>query len=623
VDRRKLGFAGILCLAALLAGCGPKITAGLAPPGAIGYGCGSAADCTLVSSAECLQMTGGYCAEDCSSTGQLGCPDESVCHQLSDQANYCLDGCLSSADCREGYRCALQPDLKMFYPDGAGVCLPACVSDSDCGTGMVCAGGDCVSKVGASAGVGAPCGSSAQCNSGFCLAGSDFPGGYCSSPCGGHLSDCEAGAGCYQVPSGTSFCMKACETNSDCRGGFPCEVVESSDKGTKGFCVPPFTGTAMGPGCTSVQTCSGGQVWDAAACQCAAGASGPSTAGDLASATVTATTHGSEPVAFDVPGDAVSFAIVADGGNTSFLTLATLDAPDGTRVYDGFNPYSSQYTVFGTDSVFVALVPNTPQMSFSTGRWSATFGTNGSDTSTKVRIIGKQTGGVPASGNLDLHLYFVGLSQFDAAGAKQDSTFQQTVNRVRQIYAQAGVNVGNVTYHDVTGSAASQYAVIDTVDGPGSELTGILAQSDPSLGPGLNFFFVQEILGGQDGYTILGIAGGIPGPPGISGGPHSGVLVGMSDFSMGAEQLAETMAHEGGHFLGLYHTSESSGTTFDPLAGTPECPASADTNWDGYVSPEECQGKGVDNLMFWSAAENASGLVQDQAFVLLRNPSIR
>jgi hypothetical protein len=84
------------------------------------------------------------------------------------------------------------------------------------------------------------------------------------------------------------------------------------------------------------------------------------------------------------------------------------------------------------------------------------------------------------------------------------------------------------------------------------------------------------------------------------------------------------MAHEAGHFLGLYHTGERDGRSFDPLLDTPECPASADTNGDKLVSGQECTGKGNDNLMFWTTAPVPQRrLTADQRFVLLRNPAVK
>ena len=141
----------------------------------------------------------------------------------------------------------------------------------------------------------------------------------------------------------------------------------------------------------------------------------------------------------------------------------------------------------------------------------------------------------------------------------------------------------------------------------------------------LDFFLVQEIVGGRAGYIILGIAGGIPGPPTIRGTGHSGVAVTMAGYDRDPVQLAQTMAHEGGHFLGLYHTTEAEGTAFDPLPDTPECKGDNDDNGDGIVSYDECLGarKGADNLMFWAAGAEAEVVSDDQGFVVVRNPAVQ
>ncbi len=76
---------------------------------------------------------------------------------------------------------------------------------------------------------------------------------------------------------------------------------------------------------------------------------------------------------------------------------------------------------------------------------------------------------------------------------------------------------------------------------------------------------------------IFGIAGDIPGPIVPTG--RSAVLINAS-LSAGADGafspeevrlLAETMAHEVGHYLGLFHPVETSWSTWDVLDDTDEC----------------------------------------------------
>jgi predicted Zn-dependent protease len=76
---------------------------------------------------------------------------------------------------------------------------------------------------------------------------------------------------------------------------------------------------------------------------------------------------------------------------------------------------------------------------------------------------------------------------------------------------------------------------------------------------------------------IFGIAGDIPGPLVATG--RSAVLINASlsagaDGAFSAEEkrlLAETMAHEVGHYLGLFHPVETSWATWDVLDDTDEC----------------------------------------------------
>jgi hypothetical protein len=98
----------------------------------------------------------------------------------------------------------------------------------------------------------------------------------------------------------------------------------------------------------------------------------------------------------------------------------------------------------------------------------------------------------------------------------------------------------------------------------------------------------------------------------------------MAGYTRNPAQLGQTMAHEGGHFLGLFHTTEAEGTAFDPLPDTPECATGADGNRDGIVDYNECKsGKGSENLMFWAAGDAAETVTGDQGFVVTRNPAVQ
>ena len=91
------------------------------------------------------------------------------------------------------------------------------------------------------------------------------------------------------------------------------------------------------------------------------------------------------------------------------------------------------------------------------------------------------------------------------------------------------------------------------------------------------------------------------------------------------EPLAQTVAHEVGHFLGLFHTTERNGRSHDELDSTPECPASRDRDGDGEVDERECRDFGSHNLMFWTGSPDWEDVVltPEQVRTMRYHPSVR
>jgi hypothetical protein len=125
----------------------------------------------------------------------------------------------------------------------------------------------------------------------------------------------------------------------------------------------------------------------------------------------------------------------------------------------------------------------------------------------------------------------------------------------------------------------------------------------------------------------LGYAAGVPGPVGAPDTSGSGVIVAVESHlteagRLDARELGSTIAHEGGHHLGLFHTTEASGGSFDVIGDTPECPRSRDADGSGDVDADECAPLDGGNFMFWTAGSTLQTAISaEQARMLARSAS--
>ncbi len=301
---------------------------------------------------------------------------------------------------------------------------------------------------------------------------------------------------------------------------------------------------------------------------------------------------------------------------------------------------------------------------------SASICTAGASTANTYDVSVLMRGGpVPSTGTIDLSFYLVSNS-LTAAGAQTDANIKRMLDTLATIYGRAGLCLGDVTFYDVPAWAKTKYAtgVDATATGACDGLDQMFSLSKPGTNT-LNFFFVDDIAqaGGGSGGTIVGIDGAIPGPSSVSGTVKSGAVVNITDLpfigkctsainpaACGPDTVAYITAHEGGHWLGLYHTTESDGAAWDPLDDTAKCtcnstclsPAAAanccNPATNRYPDGTPCTGavtsmsgavcssttkptcQGSDSLMFWVIDQTSVGNFSAQQSAVIRaNPAVQ
>ena len=317
-----------------------------------------------------------------------------------------------------------------------------------------------------------------------------------------------------------------------------------------------------------------------------------STSGSLPVTEITQSVEGGYNTgSFTVPSDGVSFMLSVFRDNNGSTAFYSLSDPDGTDILSS----SSTPTLYGVASGITGaygyanvLVPQSPSFSAKAGTW--TFKAYNND---RVKLA-LRSGTLPTSATIVVQPYITGTTW--AAG---DLTAALSV--MSSIYSGNGITL---SFNSTITISDSQYAA---VSGTFTDTTTSALVSQGGIAA-VNLFFIEDYSGSWSG--VLGNAAGIPGSMGIANA-WNGVLNSLTAHASGstldAQLLGETAAHEMGHQLGLFHTTEQGGTSFDILSDTAECPKSSmDNDSNGQMSAEECEGYGGENVMFWTAWSSSS-----------------
>ena len=455
----------------------------------------------------------------------------------------------------------------------------------------------------------AACDGDAECEEAtVCLTGADQPGGLCTRTCA-TSADCpgpdamDALANVCVVDPATSLarCVSGCNADGDCRAGYMCRTQGGAPR--------------MYPGAGDRRLPRGRH------------------AGPRTRVSRTAERRGHDHLRCSrFPGQLHRRPLHARWGRPSGSSRSRTRTGTTTLNLEGREALlSAGANELG--SIAPIYLPQSPELpDVQGGQYSVRLITETDDLCLYV------TSERPATGpqNLLVNVYPVGFD-LDEDIADSNPFFERFFDELAEIFLAASVRGVNLPRFEEVDPAVSAAFGIITERGQVAELVQNSVDREALDKFSLNLFLVNGFDLPNVSGPLFGFSQGIPGAPGLHGTVGSGVVVSiegleettivpnpnfdddepedpetnprtLEDPTGGAAFTAVLAAHEMGHFLGLFNTSEPTQAIFDPLVDTPRC-TDMFPDFTRAICPDG------DNLMFpILTSQFQVGITPNQAF---------
>jgi hypothetical protein len=316
----------------------------------------------------------------------------------------------------------------------------------------------------------------------------------------------------------------------------------------------------------------------------------------------------SGPIRVQVPGRTRSLTVVVSGHRQALFALARLETADGVEhvtlpgdldlraamrsaYFDersGEMPGALRQTI--RLGLFTLVFPGRPGVALPPGEAVLRVATSDPDRLVDVQIIL-----AAEAGRAYLPVNIISVSREEARPLR-DAEALPFVAPLRAILAGGGVDLRVERHLGMREDDLAELTELSEPQEPPDSASSRLALEGGAMtdGDALNLFIVDSLPRGVGGWTL-----GTPGPP-LPDTCYSGVVAARLDDG---DELARILAHEIGHYLGLWHVqdeSRSGARLLDPLDDT---------------SP------GDGNLM--ERTGRGTALTPDQSLVLRLHPLVR
>lgn len=335
-------------------------------------------------------------------------------------------------------------------------------------------------------------------------------------------------------------------------------------------------------------------------------------------------------VRFALPEEARSFVLTAASALPAYVALMALIGPEGEVLFDRTrddNPFEPAARENLEDAFPLSvLFPSASGLPVRAGTYTARVGVRSddpehSDQRLDVDVVWQRAA---SPRRLPLNLWLAPDAPLTAAELTTDPTWIEGLAHLRTIFASADIDLDPLEAFDLEIPQDELAALDDDV-----ALAALREALEEERTEGLDVVLVARIQ--AEGRTVRGKTTGIPGPPAHPELRRRGLVVlSLEALPSAPVRLAEAIAHEVGHYLGLRHTTEMDGSRHDDIADTPECPYSLASFQSAsgvlLLSAEDCAEYDGTNLLFPMppmSLEGQQGLSELQASVMRSHPLVR
>ncbi len=471
-----------------------------------------------------------------------------------------------------------------------------CMLDSECRSGL------CANTPGVVAGCAQPCTIDGDCDGVQCVLD--------RSPAGGRMA-------CGQVVTAVEEAAGACTEDTECTWGLCLDGLCHNPCGDDTSCLAGWRCLPQPVGARSVQVCrataiTGVTVEDFTLFN------GPALVDRL-----------TMPTRVVAPPDTVSLTWVTQdlAGPDLYASVANVTSPEGTALVDAraWNTLREQpvRTLPARLQINTATFPGRDMEPMVPGVFTSTHALQNDRMGTAVTSrnmralvrIKRAPGGVAADGwTLRVRMIIGGIAGLNATSARTNTRLQNAIARMRSIYATVGVNVFVDGYADMLPALGARFATIDSQD----ELRALFQQSAGVTPDSLVVFLVRGIATNAGLENAIGIAGGINGPPGINGTVASGVVASWDNTGGRTDLLGQVLAHEVGHYLGLWHVRERLAPCTSPTQMDCSIFGGVDNLTDTPTGATASQ-----YLMYWTTDGTNNRVTPAQGLMMRINPMVR